>query len=218
MNRVLIVTGGTVNDEFLTELIFKTEFTSIIAVDGGLKVLYRNNLKPDAIVGDFDTIEPEILSKYKYSPTTEVVSLNPEKDYTDTQSALEYALKSKPDEIFIIGGIGSRIDHSLANIAILEVAMEANVRAFIVNENNKIRMICGNVMIDKKDLYGPYISLLPFGGEAKGVTLKGFKYNLDNFDFVTSKVASLGISNEMVEDKAFINIQNGRMLLIEARD
>ena len=218
MNRVIIVTGGSVNMDFARQFFTKNEYDYIIAVDGGLKYLHEIGIKPNCLVGDFDTIGTEILNLYIDDKSVEVIKLIPEKDYTDTHTAMLKAIELKPNEICIIGGVGTRIDHTISNIQLLLLPLNSNIKARIVNENNNIYLINGDAVISKTKAYGKYISLIPINGMVKGVTLKGFKYELNDYDFDPVKSVSLGVSNELVEKKGKIFIKEGIMLVIEAMD
>ena len=117
--KTLIVTGGNININFLKEYLKENKFNKIIAVDKGLETFDKINIMPDIIIGDFDSVKTEILKQYK---NTEIISLNPEKDFTDTHMALKLAIEIGSEKITIIGAIGTRIDHTLANVHILKEA------------------------------------------------------------------------------------------------
>jgi len=204
--------------DFARQFLDKNEYNYIIAVDGGLKYLHEIGIKPDCIVGDFDTIGIEILNRYIDDRNVEVIKLVPEKDYTDTHTAILKAIELKPDEICILGGTGTRIDHTISNIQLLFLPLNRNIKARIVNENNNIYLINENTDISKSEVCGKYISLIPINGRVRGVTLKGFKYELDDYDFDPVNSVSLGISNELVENIGQIFVEEGILLVIEAVD
>ena len=87
---------------------------------------------PDYILGDFDSIDKKVLEKYKTQKIT-IYELKPEKDFTDTEEAINLAIKLKSSEFVIIGAIGTRIDHVLANINVLKIALDNNIKAQIMN-------------------------------------------------------------------------------------
>ena len=104
----------------------------------------------------------------------------------------------------------------LANIRILYLAHKEGVFAQIVDENNRIYLGEDNLEIDKDKVYGRYISIIPYKDSLKGITLKGFKYEIK--DAIMQYEASLGISNEIVADKASIICDNGVFIVIESKD
>lgn len=214
--EVIIVSGGTVERDFLRQFTKKHEDAVIICVDGGLKPLFQENIKPDYIIGDFDTIEPEILEKYRGRESVSIMEYDPVKDATDTEIALEHGISLKPDVIYLLGATGTRFDHTLGNVQILKKALQAGVPAYIIDSHNVIYMTKDNMEIKKESLYGPYISLFPFTSQVTGVTLRGFKYPVTNHTFCIG--GSLGISNEIIEDTGFLSLEDGILIIIEARD
>ena len=217
MNRILIITGGEVNITSSQQYTETRKYNKIIAVDGGLLSTKKLNLMPDVILGDFDTVSDELLSEYK-DKGCQIIKLNPMKDDTDTEAALLKAMTWSPDEIDILGAIGSRFDHSYSNIFLLKRAYKAGVKVNIITEMCRISIITGDVTLKKSQLYGKYISLIQFDGNAEGVVLKDFVYELDGFDFNTDKTYRLGVSNELKKQEGHIHIDKGFMLLIESKE
>lgn len=214
--RTLIIAGGTVNDAMVCETIKNGGYDAIIAADSGMEVLYRHHLTPDIVVGDFDSAAPEVLSYFQSQEQIEFCTLNKEKDDTDMEFAIREAIDREATDITIMGATGGRLDHVLSSIGLLELGIQWNVEMEIVDAKNRIRMIAKPVTLSKKGQYGDFVSLIPFAGEVSGVTLEGFKYPLT--DATLSVCGSLGISNEIVEDEAKINLESGRLLVIESRD
>ena len=212
--RTLIVTGGDIDKNFLKEHLKMNKYDIIIAVDKGLESIEYCSLQPNYIVGDFDSVKNEILEKYKQSKS-KIIQLNPEKDLTDTHTAINLATELKSDNITLIGAIGSRIDHTLANIHILKIAIENEIKIRIINQNNEITLIDKNIKI-KKDEHYKYISLIPLTTKVEGVTLKGFKYLLNDDTLYIGD--SLGVSNEQINEIAEIQIKKGILILIKSKD
>lgn len=208
--KVLIVSGGSVDVEIPSKF-----YDKIIAVDKGLESLYNQNICPDYIVGDFDSVDKSIIDFYR-NQGIKIESYNPEKDYTDTELGIERALALKPDSIRIIGGIGTRIDHTLANIHILTKCLEKNIKCDILDSHNKIYLVDKSVTINKSEAYGKFLSIIPLTSQVKGITLKGFKYPLSDYTLSIGK--SLGISNELVLDTTSISIKEGILIVIESKD
>ena len=215
MQNTLIVTGGSINISFLKEHLKENEYNYIIASDKGLEVLDSLNIKPNYIIGDFDSIDTNVLDKYINSKNIELVKLNPMKDFTDTHMALKHAIEIKSTRITIIGAIGSRIDHTISNIHILKETLENNIPCEIINENNKVFLVNKDIEIKKENEY-PYISLIPLTTKAEGVSLIGFKYGLENA--VIKIGESIGISNEQIENTCSLKIKEGILIVIKAKD
>lgn len=211
----LIVSGGNIDITFFKEHINNNIYNNIIAVDKGLETLNKLNIIPNYIVGDLDSVDRNILKLYSNSNIT-FHKYQPEKDYTDTDIALKLAIELGSTHITIIGGTGTRIDHLLANIHILCFALDKYVMCQIIDTNNKIYLINSQIKLEKNKVFGKYISLIPLTSEITGLTLTGFKYSLHNYTLTIGK--SLGISNEIIEDVANINLESGILIVIESKD
>lgn len=179
--ETLIISGGDINLEFLKDYLKEHKNQIIIAVDKGLEALYNLNIIPNHVVGDLDSVSNDILDHYKGNYNITFHQYVPEKDYTDTDIALNLALSLKASSITIIGALGKRMDHALANIHILKYALEANIPCQILDGNNKIYLIDSFLKLEKSKLYGEYISLIPLTSLVSGLTLTGFKYPVNNF-------------------------------------
>ena len=189
---------------------------NIIVCDRGLEALYQLKIIPNHVVGDFDSVSPNVLTFYQNKPQVVFHTYNAEKDNTDTDIALKLAIKLKSSEITILGALGKRMDHAIANIHILKDALEAEIPCQILDENNRIYLINKESTLNKDKIYGKYISLIPLTSVVEGLTLTGFKYPLNNYDLPVG--TSLGISNEIIEDTAHIKMEKGILIVIESRD
>lgn len=214
-NKILIITGGRAEDELIAELVQQEQYSMMIAADSGLVVADRLQLKLDFIVGDFDSVQDGLMDKYKEN-STPIETFPTEKDKTDTQIAVEMALMHSPSQIDITGATGSRLDHTLANIHLLLLPMQLGITACMLDRNNKIYLKKSDFRIRKEEQYGNFVSLLPFTEKVSGLTLKGFKYPLDRITLTAG--SSLGISNEIKDDEAQIELTDGILLVIESRD
>ena len=221
--RILIITGGSVDKAFFADGRSKADYEKIIAVDGGLQAARDMKLIPDVILGDFDTVSKEVLAEYQKNDNNslhkpEIIRLKPEKDDTDTQAALSYAAACGVSEIDVLGATGTRLDHTYANLFLLKQAYEMGISMTFYTGLSKIYLISGEKHYRKSDFYGVYISFLQFDGPALGVTLKGFKYELDDFDLDTGKEYRLAVSNEPEAEEAFVTIREGFLLVVESKE
>ncbi len=214
--KIVIVTGGDVEPASAAGFLRTYGADFAVAVDGGLLRAEELGLMPDCIVGDFDTVSGEVLGYYRergvYFETQK-----PEKDYTDTELALLYAL-SQPEvsEIVILGGLGRRFDHTLANVQVLLHALRKGIPCRIIDRYNRISLLDRPLELKKSETWGRYISLIPFTEQVKGVTLTGFKYPLT--EALLTQGNSLGVSNELLAERGRIDFQEGILLYIESRD
>lgn len=212
----MIVSGGSLNKEFVTKVVGQGRYDRILAADSGMNALYAAAVTPDIIIGDFDSADEKILAFFQQNKAIDFCTLNPEKDDTDTEFAIRESIRRGADSITIIGGTGTRLDHVLGNISLLGIGLEEGVRMELLDAHNRICMIDHSVTLKKKEQYGNYLSLIPYNGNVTGVTLKGLKYPLH--DYTMGGFNSLGISNEIVDDEASIELTSGQLLVIESRD
>lgn len=214
----LIALNGTISSlEALLEQIHRIKgdvnFDYGIGVDGGCKMLEALDITPDLILGDFDSIDN--LEHYKALwPTGLIKTFPTEKDYTDAELAFEEMLKLSMDKVIVIGGLGGRADHMLS---IIHLMGRAN-HFIMVDELNIIENVKAPYLKRlNNELYkSMYVSLVPMQETFVGITLKGFKYPLVEATIAFSQ--TLGISNEIVDDEATIEIKKGSGYLIIARD
>ena len=219
--NVTIITGGRIDDTFALEYLKQNKSDLLIAADSGMDFLYRNEIVPDVIAGDFDSVNDKAFEFFAGGLDSvfcvpEIIRLNPVKDDTDTEFVIREAIRRGATEITLLGATGTRLDHVLANIYLLGLGLEENVQIQMVDAYNRIRMISGEVVLKKAETFGKYVSFLPVAGMVKGVSLKGFKYPLENVDMQV--FSSLGISNEILEEEAYIQVKEGSLILIESQD
>lgn len=212
--KTLIITGGKINKNFAKKYLKSNKYDIIIAVDKGLETIDYLKLQPQYVLGDFDSVNTKILEKYK-KQNIKIIKLNPEKDLTDTHSAIDLALKLKSTEITILGAIGTRLDHTMANIHILKQALDKNIKAKIVNEKNEIELINKEIIIKKDDNY-KYVSIIPLTTNVTGITIEEMKYIIN--DYTLSIGDSLGVSNEQIDKEAKISIKTGILVVIKSKD
>lgn len=210
--RVLILTGGSVNADFASEYIRQWNPDKVITADKGLFYAKQLEITPDIILGDFDSCDKRIMQEFS---TDEKIIAPCEKDDTDTGLAMLKAKEIGADEILLIGATGTRLDHVLGNIGQLVFARKQGMKAQIVDENNRIQVLEQEHVISKDKQFGKYVSFVPVY-EAKGVTLTGFKYQLDDHTLVFHE--TLAISNELKEAQGRIYYKEGCLLMIESRD
>ena len=211
--KACIVTGGLLDECFLREHIQNNSYDIWIVVDGALELTHRLRLLPDYIVGDFDTVDQSLLEFYD---SDRILRHPPEKDQTDTELAIETAMEYRCTEIVLLGATGSRLDHSLANIFLLERLLEQGIHAVIQDASNRLYVKKDSFCIDRKQAFGNYFSLLPLTEKVEHVTLTGFKYPVQDMTFY--RKYTLGVSNEITGEKAAVEFSEGIFVVVESRD
>ena len=140
--KILIITGGTVDYEWAKDWLSAKTYDYCIAADSGLVHADKLGIRVDYILGDYDSVNERLLDTYKKD--TQTVTYPPEKNYTDTHLAVITALKHHPAAIDILGATGTRYDHALTNIFIMKQALEAGTECCIYDKYNKIYLLNGN--------------------------------------------------------------------------
>ena len=208
MKKCIIISAG----DFLEESIIKKEFDLLIVADGG----YHNFLKLrnldindiDVLIGDFDSLD---IKKIKLSSNTKIITLNPIKNDTDIVDACKYGLNMGYNEFYIYGALGGRIEHSIANIGVLSYLKDNMANGYLI-DNKKIIRVLKNECITLDETLKGYISIFSMYEKSSGVTLKNLKYELN--DYSISENYPIGIDNEFIDKEAFIEVKNGKLLLI----
>lgn len=118
--NTLIITGGAIEEAFAGDYLRKNKFDYIIAADKGLVFCREMGIRPDLIVGDFDSADKGALEYYRKRFPERILRFRPEKDETDTEIALTKALENTEGSITILGATGTRLDHVLGNIQLLK--------------------------------------------------------------------------------------------------
>ena len=214
--RTVIVSGGMLEKDFVVPILKNEDTEFVIGVDRGLKFLYDNEIKPDYIVGDFDSVPRALVNYYREEMNVPIREFNPVKDASDTEIALRLCLGLNRKEIWILGGTGSRIDHLWANVQCLQIAMEAGADARIVDSHNQIRLLEHGITLKREEAFGPYFSVFPLEIPVDEFNIRGAKYPLKNH--ILKPYGSLCVSNEFLEDTVEISFAFGVVILMETRD
>lgn len=212
INRIVIIANGDLeNPGFFKSLLRPDDY--IICANGGSRHAKTLGLIPDLIIGDLDSVDPQVLLKAA-DIKPEVISYPVAKDHSDLELAVEYAVKLKPAEILIIGALGgSRVDHSLFNLMLLKLPLASQIPARIIDQNQELFMILDQLEVEGQR--GEQLSLFPLTADVEGVTTTGLKYPLDNetLQFASSR----GLSNEMLGTRASVSISRGILLVIKTK-
>jgi len=208
----IIVCGGRIDNYKYMQRYFKGA-KLIIAVDSGAHHCKNFHVTPDLLVGDLDSIRENDYADLA-AAGVEILRFPAEKDFTDSELAVDIAVKKGCSKIIMLGVIGTRIDHSLANLYLLKVLSDKGVEGIIADEHNEARLINHSIELEREE--GVIVSLLPLQGDVTGITTSGLYYPLEE---ATLKVgASRGVSNKFSENVAKVTVKEGCLLVIKARD
>lgn len=207
MKGLMLTGGAPISCARITEFAVGADF--IICADSGAENAHNCSITPDEIVGDFDSVNHEILNIFKQQgvPIKEYPGA---KDLTDTQLAAEICAKKGCSEVIITGATGDRTDHMLSNIMLLLWFRQNNIRAQIINETERI-FLCEKHM----EVMAPaetVVSLVPLTEKVIGVTLHGMQYPLNKA--VLDMGRPISISNVLLGEKGSIDFESGEMLVV----
>ena len=206
--RAFIYTGGTVRTESVTEHPKADDLC--IAADQGYHTAKALGERIDLLLGDFDSI-----GSVPGDEGMEIQRVPAEKDYTDTQLAVEIALERGADEIIIIGGLSGRLDHTLSTLAILEDLNARGVYCTVTDGQNRVRYMKSTSTLIARSPY-KYLSLLAADEVGKGGDIEGGNYPLKKA--TRRRSHQFAVSNEITGNVAFIAVKKGGVFIIESRD
>lgn len=176
----------------------------IIAADGGYTYLKELNIEPDVLIGDFDSLE--LIPEHR-----ELIRHSPLKDDTDMALAVAYAAEEGYRTFFIYGGLGGRLDHTLANLSLLNGMSKQGLESYLIGEKMIITAISEEAVFFSENMKGT-ISVFCMGEKATGIYEKGLKYGLE--DAVMTADVTLGVSNEFIGTESSISTKTGTLVII----
>ena len=211
MHRAVIFANGDVPRlEIVRQGIRKDDF--VIAADGGSRYALNIGRSPDVIIGDMDSIPPAVRESLVQSGAR-AMAFPERKDQTDLDLALDFALQEGYRQILIVGGLGGRLDHTLANIELLGRADLSACDVRMEDGHEEVMLISSQKEVFGK--VGETVSLLPQDDRADGVTTEGLEYPLR--DETLFRNQTRGVSNRLAGSKAIIRVKTGRLICIHTR-
>lgn len=208
---VLIFANGDIPEvEWIRPYLSAASF--VIAADGGSRHLLLLDHPPDVLIGDLDSLPAEAQA-WRETNGRKLVIYPHDKNETDLELALLYAVHHFADDIQIFGALGGRLDQTLANIMLLAHPALAERRAELVTENQQAWLVTEWTEVEGQ--IGDLISLIPIGGDVLVKETIGLRWPLSNE--VLSVGLARGVSNEMIASLATIAIAYGTLLCIHTR-
>ena len=201
--RCVIIAGSPDTDIHFIKSTVQTD-DYVICADKGYSYAKAAGILPDMIVGDFDSCADQLPQN------CEIVRLNVKKDDTDTAVCVNYALERGYDELVIMGATGGRLDHSYANLCLLEYISSCGAAGELLSEHEKIMILQNGEYLFHQHL-GKTFSVFPFGCERAVATIQGAEYPVERFVF-ESRITR-GLSNIFAEQSR-ITVHDGKLLLI----
>ena len=208
-NKCCIVIGA---GDLTVGTVPRNEEDLVIAVDGGLSYCSILGLEPDILIGDFDSVsqkEKQAIEILKEQIPDRVIQLKPEKDDTDMLAALRLGIEWGYRSFRIYGGTGGRLDHTIANIQCLLFLKEKEAQGYLCDGSSMTFVMKDEEVRFQPEMEG-YLSLFSLGKEAKGVSIRGMKYPLDNYTMRND--FPIGISNEFIGEQGVVSVADGELL------
>ncbi|MBR6782058.1 MAG: thiamine diphosphokinase [Clostridia bacterium] len=206
--RAFIYTGGAVRVEFITEHPKADDIT--IAADAGYHTARALGERIDLLLGDFDSI-----GDIPREEGMEIRQVPAEKDFTDTQMAVEIAVERGAEDIIIVGGLSGRLDHTLSTLSVLEDLYSMGVYGTVTDGQSRARYLNSSSTLIARSHY-KYLSVIAADETVKGVDIEGCKYPLKRATLYRRN--QFAVSNEITGNVAFISVKKGGVYIIESKD
>jgi len=209
-STVVVVTGGDPPDGMADGVV--PPGARVIAADSGADTALSLGLVVDEVVGDLDSLSADGLRALKAAGVPIDVH-EPDKDATDLELALHRALLCRPARILVLGGLGGRVDHELANLLLLSGESVAAIDVELRSGACSVRVVRPGRRTTTCGPPGELVSLMPVHGLARGVTTTGLRWPLVGADLASG--TTLGISNELVASEASVSCTEGVLLVVQ---
>ena len=210
---VVVLAGGAPVDQFVPARV--ADAVVRLAADSGLDLAERLGLGVDRVIGDLDSVSPGALRRAREAGTI-VVEHPSDKDETDLEltlgEAMAHVVADRGDEIVVLGGAGGRLDHLLANHAVLTSSRWQQVKITAFIGTSRVDVIHGDSTNTQRSLAGRptgRVSLLAWHGPAAGVTTDGLRWPLD--DATIHAGSAYGTSNQYLAELATVAVRRGTL-------
>lgn len=207
MSVLIFANGQLTVGEWVFEALAKA--TIVLAADGGANHLYALGIIPDTVIGDQDSLLKPI-AEWLSKMAVPRIQHPPEKDETDLELAIQYAVDNYDDEIVILGALGGRADHMLANMMLLTHPSWRDRSIKLLTHSETIGLCTSSYTID--GTVGDLVSLIPVGGDVTVKATSGLKWELR--ESVLTFGFPRGISNVMTAPVAEIAIKEGALIVV----
>ncbi|MCF6269242.1 MAG: thiamine diphosphokinase [Melioribacteraceae bacterium] len=205
MKSCIIIANGKSPKSKVVKYLKENGAEYIIAVDGGANSAYKLGITPNCIIGDFDSIKPKV--KVYFSDKSEIIK-NERQDNTDVEKALELAIKMKYETVYLLGGTGDRMDHSICNLGIV-LKYFNRIRIILLHGKTILHPYSKDVTLET--IAGETISLYAFDDKTR-ITSEGLKYQLTNAKLRFGKNEST--SNAALGNEVNLKVNEGIIFVI----
>jgi len=185
----------------------------IVVTDGALDRATKCGIEVNTLIGDLDSLVDSTRLEERF-PSMEILRYPEEKDWTDLELAINWALEQSPKLITIFGASGGRIDHTMANLALLENGLHSGVPIELISRNESVHLLQGSLILEDAEL-GDRVSLLPISLFCT-VSTQGLKYALASEKLFRGQ--GRGISNIVVSIPASVSVESGVLAVVHATE
>jgi thiamine pyrophosphokinase len=206
--KAVVFANGVLSDP-QKSLSFISPGDILIAADGGAHHCLSLGLTPDAVIGDFDSLEQGQLSELE-ARGTKIIRHPSRKDYTDLELALLHARDMGVSQILVMAALGKRWDQTLANLLLPASESFVNVDIRLLDGPQEILLVRAGQKIKIQGQPGDTLSLIPLYGDAHGITTQGLEYPL--MEGTLHFGSTRGISNMLTENMAEISLREGLLV------
>jgi thiamine pyrophosphokinase len=213
MTRAIIFANGELNPPLPTPAYFRPD-DLLIAADGGVHHYAKLGITPHILIGDFDSLKPEEIEALQ-SAGVQINRYPADKDETDLELALLYAIHQGAGQIVVFGALGARWDMTLANLMLLANSAFKYTWLSLVDGNQEISLLRGGQSIHLHGKQGDTISLIPLSSEASGITTQYLEYPL--LDGAITIGSPRGVSNVMLREKCQVTLGKGLLAVVHIR-
>lgn len=207
MKTVIFANGTYSPNLYATMAIRQAE--CLIAADNGARYCLDHGILPDVLIGDLDSLSPALLKEILLAET-DIIQYPEEKNMSDFELALEYAVTHQATDITILGGLGGRWDMSLSNIFLLTAPELAHIKMVFIMEDHFLHVVHANQRLCLNGQAGDLVSLLPLTPLALGITTEQLRYPL--YEEHLSFASSRGVSNRLTHKNGSVSLSAGVLL------
>lgn len=207
MRAIIFANGELPDPQGVRELLRPGDL--VIAADGGTRHALAAGVTPDVVIGDLDSLSPGMQASVE-AAGTQIIRFSPDKDKTDLELALLHAVQGGATEAIVMAALGGRLDQTMANVLLLTRPELENIDVRIVEGTQESFLVQDEATVQGQP--GDTISLISLGGDAKGVTIEGVKWPLEQ---ATLRLGSTwGVSNVLKSEQARVRVRRGSLLCV----
>ena len=201
--RCIILANGEYGELGAYKDIFENSDT-ILCADGGANYAFQMGIIPDSVIGDLDSVRPEVR-KYYTAQRVEFIQYPVHKDRTDLQLTMDLARERGADQIVVLGGLGKRLDHTLHSLYAGIALVRQGIRVSHYTPECWVYLVGNEQVIE--GTAGDIVSLIALTDRVEGAGVDGFEYSLK--DPVLRSDIPYAVSNVLTGARGVIGLQTG---------